>query len=105
MPYLAVIHRLDQPVEGLLVFARDKKTAGILSGQMQGGQIGKEYLAVVESKPQKESGRLEDLLLRDGRTNVSRVVQPGTMGAKRAVLEYSCIQTHKSGQALLKIRL
>lgn len=105
MPYLAVIHRLDQPVEGLLVFARDKKTAGILSGQMQGGQMGKEYLAVVESKPQKESGRLEDLLLRDGRTNVSRVVQPGTMGAKRSVLEYSCIQTHKSGQALLKIRL
>lgn len=48
IPYLSVIHRLDQPVEGLLVFARNKKTAGILSAQLQQQKMIKEYLAVVE---------------------------------------------------------
>ena len=104
-PYLSVIHRLDQPVEGLIVFATDKKTAGILSGQMQKGRMHKEYLAVTDGAPPKEKGRLEDLLLRDGKTNTSRVVQPGTPGARQAVLEYECLQKRESGRTLVKIRL
>ena len=104
-PYLAVIHRLDQPVEGLLVFARNKKTAGILSGELQQRRMVKEYLAVVERTPKEESGCLTDILLRDGRTNCSRVAAPGTPGGKEAALEYRCLQKHESGRALLRIRL
>ena len=47
-PYLGVIHRLDQPVEGILVFAKDKKAAAILSKQVQSDIMNKHYMALVE---------------------------------------------------------
>lgn len=105
IPCLSVIHRLDQPVEGLLVFARNKKTAGILSAQLQQQKMIKEYLAVVEKAPPRETGRLTDMLLKDSRTNCSRVAEAGTAEARQAVLEYRCLGRQPSGQALLKIRL
>ena len=94
IPYLAVVHRLDQPVEGVLVFAKNNDAAGKLGRQVKDGTMKKEYLAVCEGKIEKQGvQKFEDFLVKDGRSNTSRVVQPGTAGAKKAVLEYEVIRT------------
>ncbi len=85
-PYLGVVHRLDQPVEGLLVFAKNQKAAAHLTKQLAQGSLNKQYYAVVCGKPAKESGELVDYLVKDG--NVAKVVNVRTEGAKKAVLQY-----------------
>lgn len=104
-PYLAVVHRLDQPVEGLLVFARNRKAAACLTEQSRKREMQKEYLAVTREPPAVREGKLTDFLKRDGRTNTSRAVPPGTPGAKRAELEYQCLQTLENGRTLVRVRL
>ena len=59
-PYLAVIHRLDQPVEGILVFAKNKAAAKDLNAQVQNGSMEKYYLAAVSGIPTKKESRLEN---------------------------------------------
>ena len=86
MPYLGIIHRLDQPVEGVLVFALNPKAAADLSRQMTAGKIKKTYLAVTEGAVKVKSAKLVDWLKKDGRTNSSAVVEGGTSGAKKAIL-------------------
>lgn len=109
-PYLAVIHRLDQPVSGILVFAKSKKSAGALSAQLRSGSFSKYYRALADGIPPAPSGTLEDYLVRDGRTNTSRICSPRTPGAKKASLEYrteddSFFGAGKSGQTELEIHL
>ena len=105
VPYLAVIHRLDQPVEGLLVFAKTPEAAADLSAQASGkDSMRKEYLAVVCGRPDQLKGQLRDWLLKDGRTNTSRAVPKGTKGAKEALLQYELLETC-AGRSLLRIRL
>ena len=65
MPYLGVVHRLDQPVEGLLVFAKTKKAAENLTAQLGKGTLKKEYLAVVSGKVPENTGRLVDYLAKE----------------------------------------
>ena len=91
MPYLGVVHRLDQPVEGVLVFAKNKRAAAGLTGQITSGSVTKEYLAVTAQKVEKVQGHLEDYLKKDGKTNTSAVVTPETDGAKKAVLDYEVL--------------
>ena len=63
IPYLAVVHRLDQPVEGVLVFAKNKDAAGKLGRQVKDGTMKKEYLAVCEGKIEKQGvQKFEDFL-------------------------------------------
>lgn len=92
-PEIYVVHRLDQPVEGLMVFAKNQKAAAALNRQIQQRSIDKYYYAAVEGVPDPSQGRLEDYLLRDGRTNTSRVVSADTKGAKKAVLAYRLLET------------
>ena len=103
-PYLAVIHRLDQPVEGLLVFAKTPAAAKSLSRQLQTSGFGKHYLAVLGAVPGEMEGHLEDYLVKDGRTNTSRICTPDTPGAKPARLRYKVIQT-RDAMALAEITL
>lgn len=65
MPYLGIVHRLDQPVEGLLVFAKTNKAAEILTVQLGKGMLKKEYLAVVCGKVPENTGRLVDYLAKE----------------------------------------
>lgn len=88
-PYLGVVHRLDQPVEGLLVFAKNQKAAAQLTKQLSEGSLNKQYYAVVCGKPVEESGELVDYLVKDG--NVARVVDAQAEGAKKAVLQYKVV--------------
>ena len=111
VPYLAVIHRLDQPVEGIVLFAKNAAAAASLSGQMQQQHMTKEYLACVHrtgALGSEDGGDewhvLEDYLVKDGRTNCSRVVSPGTSGARKAVLEYRVMEI-SGDTALLAVRL
>lgn len=109
IPYLAVVHRLDQPVEGVLVFAKNPRAAKALSAQIAAGKMEKIYLAVTFGQP-KPSQILEDYLKKDGKTNTSSVVSPGTPGAKKARLSYEALGEEKdriSGKQkwLLRIHL
>ncbi len=106
--YIAVLHRLDTAVSGVMVYAKTKAAAANISAQIQNGTFIKEYLAVVGGKPCLESGRLEDLLFKDSAKNKSYVVKRERKGVKRAVLEYETLNTAQLDNgdiALLKIRL
>lgn len=93
-PYIHVVHRLDQPVEGILVFAKQQASAAALSAQAAGEDMEKEYLALVCDLRDKGSagGTLTDYLLKDGKTNLSRVVPSEVKGAKEARLTYEILQ-------------
>ena len=100
-PFIGVVHRLDQPVEGVMVFAKTKQAAAKLSVQVSSRSMEKEYLAVTEGIPQPSEGELCDWLLRNGRTNTSQVVEPGTPQAKDAKLRYQVEQTDEEHQKAL----
>ncbi len=95
-PYLGIVHRLDQPVEGLLVFAKTKAAAAHLTKQLEAGSLNKQYYATVCGKPEAEAGELVDYLLKEG--NQARVVSQGTPGAKKAVLQYKVMQSTVAGK-------
>lgn len=109
-PYLGVVHRLDQPVSGLLVFAKTKEAAAVLSRQMAEGSFHKHYYAVIYGKPSLEAGRLEDYLYKDGKTNMSMLVKKDFPQAKKAVLSYRLVKTlmvleHMQEASLMEIEL
>ena len=101
--FIGVVHRLDQPVEGLLVLAKTKEAAASLSAGLRGGDFAKEYLAVVTGVTEA-SGTLVHALKKDGRTNTSAVVAAGTAGGKEARLSYERLATADE-KSLLRIRL
>lgn len=98
-PYLGVIHRLDQPVEGLLVFAKDRRAAATLSAQLRTGTLGKRYCAVICGQPACEQGELADDLRRggDGRAYVVTGQQERYPDARRAVLHYEIVREINAG--------
>lgn len=98
-PYVAVVHRLDQPVEGILVFAKTPAAAKELSkGIQQGGGYGKYYQAVLCGAPKEPEGKLEDYLVKDGRTNTSRVADAKEQDAKKAILSYEVLRAWEEGE-------
>ncbi len=88
-PYLGIIHRLDQPVEGLLVFAKTKTAAGKLTAQLTGGTLNKQYYAMICGKPAKEAGELVDYLRKEG--NLAKISTAQDKEAKKAVLQYQTL--------------
>ncbi len=102
--YIGVVHRLDQPVEGLMVFAKTKEAAAALAKEVRDKGFGKEYFAIVNGIPENPEGDLTDSLLRDGKTNVSQVVAKGTPESKEAKLHYKTLKT-MGDKALLLVTL
>lgn len=101
-PYLGVIHRLDQPVEGLLVFAKSQKAAAQLSKQLSGGSLNKQYFAVICGQPLQKSAELVDYLLK-GKDNRAQVVtgqEKAYPEAKKAVLQYKILETVSTSSLL-----
>lgn len=90
-PYLAVIHRLDQPVEGIMVFAKTPFAAKELNKELTSHGFGKYYRAMVTHTPSKSEGYLENYMVKDGRTNTSRLCTKDTPGAKVARLSYKIV--------------
>lgn len=105
-PYLAVIHRLDQPVSGILVFAKTPSAAAKLNQQMQQNGFTKEYEAVLCGKLPALSGTLTDYLVKDGSSNTSRICTVKTPDAKKAELSYKVLQyVPEKNLSLVRIQL
>ena len=102
--YLGVPHRLDRPVSGVVIFAKNSKAAARLAEQFRERSIRKIYLAVTESVPEPTEGTLVDWLLKDAETAHVTVVSEETANAKRAVLDYEVIAV-KNDRALVQIEL
>ena len=98
-PYVGIIHRLDQPVEGILVFAKTSADAAKLNRQLTGGQFGKHYLAVICGYPQSPEATLSCYLKKDGHTNTSRVCSNNEPDAKYAELSYHLLQSLQASSA------
>lgn len=90
-PYVAAIHRLDRPVGGVMIFAKTPEIAAKLSDMQQDGEIVKYYQAVITGELPDAEGEMVDYLLRDGKTNTTKVVKKGEKGAKRAELYYEVL--------------
>jgi 23S rRNA pseudouridine1911/1915/1917 synthase len=101
--YLGLVHRLDRPVGGLMVFARTSKAAARLSAQMQQHQMGREYLCIVTGEV-KDSFTLTDFLVKDEKLNRVTVCDSDTRGSQKAILHGECI-ARRNGTALCAIRL
>ena len=91
--YVGLVHRLDRPVGGVMVFAKTSKAASRLSNQIREKTVKKTYLAVVDGKFEKENekGILEDYLYKDERNNISKVVKKEKKGAKYTKLDYEVL--------------
>ena len=104
--YLGLVHRLDRPVGGVMVFAKTSKAAGRLSEQVRIKEFKKNYLVIVDGKMDKKTGSLEDYLLKNERLNMSKVVKEGTKNAKLAKLDYEVLKYDEQlNLSVLKIDL
>ena len=91
--YIAVLHRLDTTVSGVMIFAKNKTAAANISKQITSGEFKKEYLAVISGTPTKSNDTLTDLLFKDSRINKSFVVKSERKGVKKAILSYETLNT------------
>ena len=96
------VHRLDKNVGGIMVFARNQKTAAALSRSIQEGSLIKEYVALVHGTPPQE-GRLQDYLFKDSRKNKVFVVKKQRAGVKEARLSYRTL--NREDPCLIRVRL
>ena len=101
--YLGLVHRLDRPVGGLMVFAKTSKAAARLSARMKAHDLGREYLCVSEGEV-PGTLTLEDWLIKDERLNRVSVCPPETPGAKRALLHAEPL-ARRDGFTLCAVRL
>ncbi|RCX17612.1 ribosomal large subunit pseudouridine synthase D [Anaerobacterium chartisolvens] len=102
--YLGLVHRLDRPVGGVMVFARTSKAASRLSEQIRRREFKKTYMAVVHGSFSSGTGTLRHWLKKDEAENTVRVVSAETEGAKEAVLDYYVLGS-RDGVSLVKIDL
>ncbi|MBQ5749219.1 MAG: RluA family pseudouridine synthase [Oscillospiraceae bacterium] len=98
------VHRLDQAVGGVMVYAKTQKAAAALSSSMQKGDFHKEYCAVLQGVPQEHTATLEDLLFFDRSKNKSFVVKRKRASVKEASLSYEVLQSMQS-LTLVRVRL
>lgn len=104
--YLGLIHRLDRPVGGIMIFAKTSKAASRLSNQVREKVFKKKYLAVVDGEITQKQGILEDYLYKDERNNRSKVVNKDKKNAKLAKLDYQVLKYNEvKDLSLLEINL
>jgi 23S rRNA pseudouridine1911/1915/1917 synthase len=101
--FLGVVHRLDRPVSGVLLFARTSKAAARLAEQFREGTVDKVYWAIVEGDLPRSAGTLEDWLKKDPDAGRALVVEPRTPGARQALLHYQRRGSH-GGLTWLELR-
>ncbi len=91
--FVGLVHRLDRPVSGVVLFARTSKAASRLSEQFRKGTVQKTYRAIVEGIVEKSSGELVDWLLKNEDTNTVRVVPAETPAARESRLQFRRLQS------------
>lgn len=102
--FVGMVHRLDRPTGGILVFAKTSKAASRLSEQIKTDVMQKNYLAVVQGAPREKRGVLTHYLRKNAKQNMVSVVPQGTKDSKEAKLEYITLQT-KDKVSLVKVHL
>ena len=101
--FLGVVHRLDRPVSGVVLFARTSKAAARLSEQFRERSVEKVYRAIVAGTPPEREAVLQDWLWKDPGRNVTQVVREGTPGAQQAALAVKRLRT-ANGRSLVEVR-
>jgi 23S rRNA pseudouridine1911/1915/1917 synthase len=101
--FLGIVHRLDKPTSGVLLFARTSKAAGRIAGQFREGGVDKVYWAVVEGQMKSSDGTFEDWLWKDDTAGRVSVVQPHAAGAKQALVHYH-VRAEYGGLNWLELR-
>lgn len=91
--FCGVVHRIDRPVAGLVVFAKTSKALSRLNEMLRKGEIHKTYWAIVEGFPEKQEDTLRNFLVSDGRINKTFVANEGDKDAKESILKYKTIAT------------
>lgn len=102
--YLGIVHRIDRPVSGAVIFAKTSKSLTRMNEKIRKGEFKKIYWAVVEERPEIESGYLKNWLIKNEKQNKSYVVKANKSGAKLAELKYQLIRSGKNYH-LLEIEL
>ncbi len=100
-PYVAVVHRLDRPVGGVMVFAKTEEMAAKLSDMIQDGKVTKYYQAILTGELPDFEGELVDYIVRDPKTNTSKIAKKGDKGAKKAVLNYEVLDVMETDDGVL----
>lgn len=102
--FLGVVHRLDRPVTGLVVFAKTSKALSRLNDMFRTGDVHKTYWALVSGMPENMQGTLRNHLWRNEKQNKSYVCGADKVGAKLAILDYKVIGRTKN-YTLLEVNL
>ena len=102
--FLGLVHRLDRPTGGVMVFAKTSKAASRLSKELKDKKLKKHYLCVINGKPQLSSNRLVTYLKKDEKTNTVRIAPKLEEGSKEAILNYQVIET-KNKYSLVEVDL
>ncbi|MEI3599363.1 MULTISPECIES: RluA family pseudouridine synthase [unclassified Oceanobacillus] len=102
--YVGMVHRLDRPVGGVMVFAKTSKAASRISDVIRKQEMEKKYLAIVRGVPDKEFAHLEDYLVKNKKKNIVHTSTRENKEAKRALLDFEVLGT-KKGLSLLAITL
>ncbi|MGI6233494.1 MAG: RluA family pseudouridine synthase [Prevotella sp.] len=102
--FIGVVHRLDRPVAGLVLFARTSKALSRLNDMFRRGDIHKTYWAIVGQSPEQKEGRLENWLVRNERLNKSFAYDHEVPNSKKALLDYRVIG-HSDRYTLLEVKL
>jgi len=104
--FVGLVHRLDRPTGGAMVFAKTSKAASRLSEQMRNGDFDKTYLAVVCGKPRESKAKIVSYLKKDEKTNTALIVPQTTTGAKRAELDYEVLEYNQdTDHSLVKVKI
>lgn len=104
--FIGLVHRLDRPTGGAMVFARTSKAASRLSEQMREGEFDKTYYAVTVGRPRETKGKIVSYLKKNERDNTVQIVPQSSEGAKRAELDYETLEYNsETNHALLKVKL
>lgn len=102
--FLGVVHRLDRPVSGLVVFAKTSKVLPRLNNMFRDGDIHKTYWAVTKNCPEQQEGTLSDWLVRNEKQNKSYAYNHEVPNSKQAILKYKVIG-HSDNYHLIEVQL
>lgn len=102
--YIGLVHRLDRPTGGVMVFAKTSKAASRLAEQMRSGDFEKQYLTVLVGSPKEKQGTLVNYLKKNSVNNMVYICTQTTDGAKLASLDYEVLE-EKGGCSLVRVKL
>lgn len=102
--YLGLVHRLDRPVGGVMVFAKTSKAASRLSDVIRKNELTRKYVAVVRGVPKRDAAQLTHYLFKDTKKNIVQTVGANDKRGKKAVLDYELLST-KDNLSLVAVKL